>query len=183
VIAPDFTEQMPWFVDHATDPHRRHETYMKQVLIPFTDAVLKIKQPTRDLVGFSKSGFGALRLLLRYPDTFHACGVWDPGGITRPYDPTQTWSLSHAAGSAAQFEDHQIKNAIDKNTRFFREQRRIVLAGYSNEKFKENLLAVHQLLVQADIPHVYTDTLTVKHRWFTGWLGPVMASLDKLESR
>jgi hypothetical protein len=181
VIAPDFTEHMPWFVDHATDPHRRHESYMMQALIPFVDEILKIKQPVRDLAGFSKSGFGSLHLLLRYPDSFHACGIWDPGGITRPYDATRTGSLSDAAGSAPQFEDRQIKNAIVKNARFFRGQQRIVIAGYSNEKFKENLAAVHQLLVRADIPHVYTDTLNVKHRWFTGWLGPVLASLDELK--
>ncbi len=181
IIAPDFTEHMPWFVDHAADPLRRHESYMMQVLIPFVDEVLKTKRPRRDLVGFSKSGFGSLRLLLRYPNTFHACGVWDPGGITRPYEPTLTWSLGYAAGSAPQFEAHQIENAIAGNARFFRAKQRIVLAGYSNEKFKENLVAVRQLLLQAGIPHVYNDGLTMEHRWFTGWLGPVMASLEKLE--
>ncbi len=181
VIAPDFPEHMPWFVDHATDPKRRHESYMMQVLIPFVDDVLKTKQPVRDLVGFSKSAYGSLHLLLRHPDAFHACSIWDPGGITRPYDPTIPTSLSDASGSASQFEQYHIKNAITPNAHAFRGQQRIAISGYSNENFKNNLTALHQLLVQADIPHAYNDTVNVKHHWFTGWLDQAMVSLDTMK--
>ena len=65
MVAPDFPDNMPWFVDHASDPKRRHETYMMKVVLPFVDSVLKIKRPQRDLIGFSKSGYGAVRLLRR----------------------------------------------------------------------------------------------------------------------
>ena len=102
VVAPDFPEHMPWFVDHATDPKRRHESYMMTVLLPFTDQVLKIENPGRDLAGFSKAGFGSLSLLLRHPDVFHAASAWDPGGLLKSYLPEDTGSLSDAAGSKTQ---------------------------------------------------------------------------------
>jgi len=181
VIAPDFTDHMPWFVDHATDPHRRHESYMMHVLIPFVDTVVKTKHPHRDLVGFSKSGFGSLNLLLRYPDTFHGAALWDPGGITQPYEPARLGSLSDAAGSASQFERHRIENTVVNNARFFREKRRIAIAGYSSEKFKKNLTTLHQLLLREKVAHVYGDTVCAGHRWSSGWLDAVMASLNELE--
>ena len=183
VIAPDFPEHMPWYVDHESDEKRHHESYMMKVLVPFVDDLLDIKEPVRDLVGFSKSGFGALRLLLEYPETFHACSIWDPGAITRSYDAEAVGSLSDATGNEAHFEQCKIQQSIQKQQGHFRNEKRIAISGYSNTKFHNNLNVLHETLNLAGIPHSYDDSVTVEHHWFTGWLAGALGKLDEITCR
>lgn len=180
MVAPDFPDNMPWFVDHASDPKRRHETYMMKVVLPFVDSVLKIKRPQRDLIGFSKSGYGAVRLLLGHPEAFHACAGWDPGGVNKPYEPLNTGSLSYAAGSGEQFDAVKLASLIHDQASAFQDGPRIALSGYSSAAFQDRLDTLHAWLKDAEIPHLYTDTVRVPHHWFTGWLEQAMVSLASM---
>jgi len=77
LIAPSF-HIAPWYGDHPTDPSRRLESFMVQDLIPFGDSfVAPGTIPQRWAIGFSKSGFGALSLILRNPNVFSAVAAWD----------------------------------------------------------------------------------------------------------
>ncbi len=181
VVVPDFPENMPWFVDHASDAKRRHESYMLKVVIPFMDSILKIEEPVRDLAGFSKAGFGTLSLLLRYPDVFHAGSAWDPGGLLKTYDPESIGSLSHAVGSKERFEYYQLDKSLGKNARHFRQKKRIAISGYSSDAFMERLRAMHGFLEKEKVPHIYTEAVQVEHHWFTGWMEQALESLRKMQ--
>lgn len=180
VVEPSFPEHMPWFVDHATDPKRRHESYMMNVLIPFTDRVLDIENPVRDLTGFSKAGYGSLSLLLRHPQVFHAASVWDPGGLLRSYRPETATSLSAAAGSKAQFERYQLGSLIRENAKHFRGRERIAIAGYSNEAFLQRLRALQELLDRDEVSYHYSESVQVPHRWYSGWMESAFESLRSM---
>lgn len=180
VVAPDFPAYMPWFVDHAIDPARRHESYMVKVVVPFVDQTLGLSNPQRDLVGFSKSATGALHLLLNHPRTFRACSIWDPAAIDLAYDPVPTNSLANAAGSAAHFARCHPGHALRANAAAFRNNLRIAIAGFSNEAFHQRLLTLHQCLEKAGVPHRFTDQSKGTHAWFSGWLPLALEALAEM---
>ena len=181
VVVPDFPNHMPWFVDHETDPKRRHESYMIDVIVPFTDQVLGIEEPVRDLLGFSKGGFGSLSLLLRHPDIFHAASVWDTGGLLKSYDPENTNGLSDSAGGMKQFERYQLEACIPENAAYFRGSTRIAISGYSNEAFQQRLHALRDILDHNDISYSYSESVQVPHRWYSGWLEQAFVSLQQMQ--
>lgn len=79
-VAPEFTAP-PWFADHDGDPGMRDESHLLKVVLPFVEATYPAIREAdgRLLIGFSKSGWGALSLLLRNPQTFHKAAAWDTG--------------------------------------------------------------------------------------------------------
>jgi len=180
VVVPDFPEHMPWFVDHATDSGRQHETFMMNILLPFLDQELGLENPVRDLAGFSKGGFGSLSLLLRYPNVFHAASAWDPGGLLKPYRPDAVGSLSDSVGSETQFEQFRLKTSIQQNAAQFRGRKRIAISGYSNDAFLERLRALRDLLDGEEFTYHYSESVRVPHRWYTGWLEQALVSLERM---
>jgi hypothetical protein len=180
VVVADFPEHMPWFVDHATDPKRRHESYMMNVLLPFTDQVLMVKNPVRDLAGFSKAGFGSLSLLLRHPDVFHAASVWDPGGLLQSYDSDAAKGLGHAAGSKTHFDRYRLSTSVRKNASHFRGPNRIAISGYSNDAFLQRLRALRGILDGEDLSYLYTESAQLPHRWSSGWMEQALVSLEQM---
>ena len=177
---PDFPEHIPWFVDHAEDPKRRHESYMMNVVLPFTDKVLEMENPVRDLAGFSKAGFGSLSLLLRHPDTFNAAAAWDPGGLLKPYEPENTNNLSDASGSETQYDRYQLDASIRQNAAHFRGRERIAISGYSSDAFLQRLRALRDFLDREDLSYFYSESAQVPHRWYTGWMEQALSSLQQM---
>src|SRR5262249_50739132 len=68
LIAPSFPIN-PWYGDSATDPSAQLESFMVKDLVPWVNQNYAVPGTTPEswLVGFSKSGFGALSLILRNP--------------------------------------------------------------------------------------------------------------------
>jgi len=70
LVAPSFNI-MPWYADHPTDPSRRLESFIVKDVVPWVDNMAAPgTTPESWLVGFSKSGFGALGLIFRHADVF-----------------------------------------------------------------------------------------------------------------
>lgn len=186
VVFPDFPKHAPWFVDHATDPDRRHEMHMMRVVVPFADEILGSaegksgKVIVRDLVGFSKSGYGALYLLLRHPEIFRACSAWDPAVIAPEATLANVNSLRSAAGSDERYKECDILRVIATNAPPFRGSVRMAISGYSKETFLEQLKTLHGALNDASVRHYYTDKVNVQHRWGPGWLEQALDSLAKI---
>ena len=178
VVVPDFPAHMPWFVDHASDPKRQHETYMMTVVLPFTEKVFEIENPLRDLAGFSKAGFGSLSLLLRHPDIFHAASAWDPGGLLKPYNPNDDTGLSNTTGNQSQYDRYQLLTSIGKNAPHFQGGERIAISGHSNEAFLNRLRALRDMLDEKELSYIYTESVQVPHRWHTGWMKQALTSLQ-----
>jgi len=181
VVVPDFPEHMPWFVDYDENSRRQHESYMMNVLIPFTDSFLDIKNPVRDLAGFSKGGFGSLSLLLRHPGIFHAASAWDSGGVLKPYEPEKTTSLGNAAGSKTRFEHYQLDASIKKNAAHFRGRKRIAISGYSNDAFLQRLRTLRDFLDTEQVSYLYSESAHVPHRWYGGWMKQALESLQQMQ--
>ena len=87
IIAPSFQVE-PWYANHDSNPDRQYESFMVHDLVPWVQANLSVTgQEEHWLIGFSKSGFGAVTLLFRNPTVFDAAAAWDfPADQPDTYD-------------------------------------------------------------------------------------------------
>jgi S-formylglutathione hydrolase FrmB len=87
VVAPSFNEPIPtfqqstgpdpWYGDHPSNRWIRQESYFVNDIVPLVDSLYPTRNKQRLLLGYSKSGWGALNLILRHPDVFDAAASWD----------------------------------------------------------------------------------------------------------
>ncbi len=173
VVAPTFSHA-PWYVDHPTDPTIRQETYFLQAVVPLVDRLVP-DSGKRLLVGFSKSGFGALAMILRHPDLFHAASVWDAATLLTCGIPHY---MRDIIGDEANYERYRLDKLFIKAGDDFRAQMRIALHGYG--EWREDMVAAHELLADFGIAHEYLDGPERPHRWDSGWVAGAVASLVRM---
>ena len=165
-VAPTFSH-LPWYADHPTDPEIRQETYFLKVVVPFVEERYPVqKEPDgRFLLGFSKSGWGALSLLLRHPEVFGRAVAWDAPLMK---DKPDQFGMEGIFGTPENFENYQITKLIQQRAAELRHSKRVILLGYGN--FRQQHQQAHALLQKLDIPHVYRDDPERKHDWHSGWV-------------
>jgi hypothetical protein len=154
IVARASFSDTPWF----TDP--RHGEYYRNSVVPFVEE----HYPTiggpegRCLVGFSKTGYGVLKLMVTYPDYFGYAASWD-----------------------ANADPRIIQNIMKTNPASLdplRTKKRIVLG--IGDLFWEANVAYHRELVKAGIPHHYDPTQYVGHGWRKTWMVPAITALLRL---
>ena len=172
-VAPEFTAP-PWFADHDGDPGMRDESHLLKVVLPFVEATYPAIREAdgRLLIGFSKSGWGALSLLLRHPQTFHKAAAWDTGirVDTGPIDEAdRTQRIARIFGSRENFDEYRISSLLrGKGSGLGPEAR---LFYYSNGGVRaEGGAQIHRLMLELGIPHRYLYEPKRPHRWDSGWI-------------
>ena len=174
VVMPTFSA-LPWYADHPTDPALRQERYMARAVVPAIEKLYEPEQPQRLLVGFSKSGFGALSLLLRYPDMFTAAAAWDAPLMKESPD---NYGMGPIFGTQENFDRYRLDRQVREKSRIFSRQSRIALLGYDH--FREDMQRAHNLLEQLGIPHEWRDGPHREHHWESGWLQEAIETVVKL---
>ena len=116
-VAPAFTSK-PWFADHDRNPAKRDESHLLKTVIPFLERNYPVRTDRngRFLIGFSKSGWGAMTLLLRHPDMFYKAVGWDPGiridmGMFRK-DVDREMRIRRDFGSDENFEKFRLSKLL-----------------------------------------------------------------------
>lgn len=175
VIAPSFHIE-PWYGDHPTDASRRLESFVVRDLVPWADRITSAaNQPERWLIGFSKSGFGALSLILRNPDVFAAAAAWDA--------PVQFANLSHYDhladnfGTEDHFDQYEIPRLIAEQGEPFRSRNRLWISG-DECGWTDHMLSLHHQMKAAGVRHTFAGGTKRLHKWDSGWLEEAVASLD-----
>lgn len=172
-VAPEFTA-LPWYADHAINMHQQDESHLLKTVIPFIDKnypTLKSKEG-RLLIGFSKSGWGALTLLLRNPETFHRAAGWDIGirvDAGPMAEEEREERIERLFGSLSNFEDYRISSLLkDRGDQLGDKER---LFYYNTEgKRGPGGVEIHRLMVELGIPHRYLYENKRIHRWDSGWI-------------
>ena len=100
--------------------------------------------------------------------------------MNKPYSPESVNSLSNAAGSKTRFEYYQLQASIKANVTHFRGATRIAISGYSSASSLEQLHALRNLLDVERVPYLYTESVQVPHRWYSGWMEYAFRSLRQL---
>ncbi len=174
-VAPAFSSK-PWYADHDQNPDKRDESHLLKTVIPFLEKNYPVRtdQKGRLLIGFSKSGWGAMTLLLRHPEKFQKAVAWDPG-IRVDVGPLREGfdrepRVRRDFGSDENFERFRLSallktrgNELGDDVRLF----------YFNRDGHDRALGgarIHQLMVEQGIPHRYVMESFREHRWDSGWM-------------
>ncbi len=169
-------DSVPWYGAHASDPHKRHEEYLKTVVVPLVESRFpaSAKASDRLLVGFSKSGWGAVSLLLRDPDFWGFACAWDsPLMMT---ERELKWGSRVHFGTPEQAAGYVPMYLVEKRAAaLVGGPDRLIITG--SNLFGPDTRKFHELLEQAKVPHQYDKTLKSKHRWDGEWLAPALELL------
>ena len=160
-------DTIPWYGDRRNDPRIRQESYLLKVVLPFIETRYPVLPGPcgRLLLGFSKSGWGAVSLLLRHRDLFSRAAAWDAPLMLEAPGP---WGSGEVFADQANFNPYCIPRLLAAKAEQFRDEKRLILLGYDN--FREHLQGAHTLLEQLGIPHVYHDGPWRQHHWDSGWV-------------
>jgi len=179
-VEPTFSSS-PWLGNHATDPGIQQDDFMVKSLVPFIDANLPVlaKPEGRWLMGFSKSGWGAMTLILRHPDVFGYAAVWDAplmlDGSKADWGPM---GLKRNFGTKEKMLEFLPTTLVKQKGAQLGDKPRIVLAP--GQAWTPQVKGFRTLLDQLKIPYVYRDDLISKHRWDSGWFEPMAVELAKI---
>lgn len=165
-VAPTFS-QLPWYADHPTDKTVWQESYLLKSVIPLVEKEYSSRgdRAGRLLVGFSKSGWGAITLLLRNPDVFEAAAAWDAPLMMEQFGQ---YGSGPIFGARDNFQSYWPSRLLPGAGESLGPQPRIMHLGYGN--FREHHARFERLLNDRRVPHQYVDGPAREHAWGSGWL-------------
>lgn len=202
-VAPQFARMqqqpraltMPWYGNHATDPRMRYEDHLIKVVLPAVESRYRTipGRAGRLLLGFSKSGWGAVCLLLGHGGTFEAAASFD-APLMFAGGQFGAWGTDQTYGTADQMEANCPTTLLRRHAADFRARPRLVIAGkksfgtlndrraahpYEGPSHTE---AFHDLAGSLGVQHVYAlngphSTLLPgfpEHSWNATWMEPVV---------
>ena len=173
VVEPTFSA-LPWYCNHPNDADLQQESYIAKAVVPAVDELFPGAKH-RLLLGFSKSGFGAVSLAVRYMEIFDAAAAWDAPLLK---DKPDNYGMGPIFGSQQNFDLYNLARQFREKSRYLRKDKRLVLTGYDH--FREHMQRAHNLLDQLEIPHIYADGPQRRHHWDSGWVPEAVEQLVKL---
>lgn len=171
-VWPTFA-QVPWYADHPSDPAIRQESHFLKGVVPFVAKTYPvIAEPEgRLLLGFSKSGWGAFSLLLRYPACFGRAVAWDaPLMLSVP----RSYSME-TFGTVENFRLYELTSLLRAKGPELGDSVRLNHFGYSS--FQADHEAAHELMDTLRVPHGCREGVRREHSWTSGWLPEAVAML------
>lgn len=177
-VFPTFSA-IPWYANHPTDRRLQQEAYFIEEVLPLVaDEHPESARLDRVLIGFSKSGLGAVNLLLRHRSLFAKAAVWDaPLGMAS----FRRYGAAEIFGTQENFESYSVWTALERDAQSLQDRERIGLFGY--DVFRGHMQAAHYKMLQWGIPHHYADGPRRAHRWDSGWLPEAVAFLAENASQ
>lgn len=164
IAAPSFSH-LPWYADHPTNPKIAQESYLLQDIVPCLRGQIL-------LLGFSKSGNGALTLLLRNPGKFAAAAAWDAPLLL---DAPGKYGSGEIYGTPENFAGYHIPTLLERQ----RERPlKIAISGYGG--FQAEIAGAHEKMTAVGIKHEYDNSEKRTHHWAGGWMDQAMATLDRM---
>ena len=181
-VAPSFSSK-PWYADHDMISTKRDESHFLRTVIPYIESHYPVKKDdnSRYLIGFSKSGWGAISLLLRHPGKFHKIVAWDPG-IRMDMGPVgaiedHESNINERFGSRENFENYRPSKLLIKQGKNLGPDPRLFYFNCDGVKRTSGGARLHNLMVREGIPHRYVMESLREHRWDSGWIPEAISFL------
>lgn len=181
-VAPSFSSK-PWYADHDLNPNKKDESHLLKTVIPYIEEnypVIK-NYKGRLLVGFSKSGWGAISLLLRHPDKFYKAVAWDPGiriDTGQFENPTEKiHRIRRDFGSNENFEKYRISTLLKTPIKGLGGDPRLFYYNRLGSHRTRGGGVIHNLMIKRGISHKYAVDQKREHRWDSGWLSEAILFL------
>lgn len=179
IIEPAFVQD-PWYADNPTNSDLQYETFMTAELQPWVKANLATTGNEQHwLMGFSKSGIGAMDLFLKHQDLFSLVASWDWPADDAAYDQFST-SSSAQYGTDANFQaNYRLTTAFMEahNSSSLQSQNRIWIGGYNS--FQSDVNDFNGMLTAEGILHSTETPTFMTHAWDSGWVPYALAALSQ----
>ena len=171
-----------WYADNPTDATIDFETFMATLLPAWVDSNFATSGTEENLlIGFSKSGYGALDLLFKHPSVFDAVAAWDFPADMAAYDDYGS-SSSGNYGTDTNFQNNYRLTGtfIDTWKAPFTTEDRIWISGMMC--LQTEVADFDALLTSHGVLHTLLTQTYDAHSWSGGWLSDAVAGLYGLET-
>lgn len=178
----------PWFGDHPDNREAMQASHLVKAVLPFIEKEYAAGTRVQDrlMLGFSKSGWGAGALLMKYPKVFGYAAAWDAPWCMEGL----VWGLRENFGSQEAMNAWRPDLLAPQVADSFKGRPRLLVAGEKawglmrplagGDRTKTHTVAFHEILEKSGFKHVYRNDLPVAHRWDRAWMEPVMKDLMKM---
>jgi 20S proteasome alpha/beta subunit len=182
IIEPIFPMDS-WYANSGTNATINYETFTATILTAWADSTFATTGDEKNLLlGFSKSGYGALDLLFKHPGVFDAAAVFDFPANMNAYDNYGT-SSANDYGTDLNFQDNYRidQDFLDTWKAPFTAEDRILIS--EGPAFTTQVTDFDSLLTSNGIKHtLLTNQVSDAHTWYSGWLTADVAGLYGLET-
>jgi len=170
-----------WYGEHPTDIDRRSQSYLRDVVVPLIEKRYQTVpgKEGRLLLGFSKSGWGAISILLNQHEHFGYAASWD-APLMFEDDQYQRWG-QRDLGTLENWRHYHPRDSAERVADHFQDRTRIV--HFAGRAWGKHGPPYHEHLEILGIKHVWSDAHTPKHEWHADWVGPAMQALVALATR
>lgn len=148
-----------WYLDSPVDSSVRYETHIAREVVSNVDYYYHTRRDRagRAISGLSMGGHGALYLAIRNPGIFGAAGSMAGGLDLRPFRKND-WDLQGVLGKPGEhwdnWENHSVVNLVP---RLKDVDLPLIIDCGLDDFFLETNREMHRRLLEADIPHEYTE--------------------------
>jgi hypothetical protein len=162
-IQPEFI-RIPWYGNHPTDTTIWQERYLVNI-INAVSSIYKSFSLNIYLLGFSKSGWGSVSILLNYPDLIDGIFIWDSPLSTKF---NLNWGMEQVFGNEIYFETHYLLETRIFKTPSILKNKLIVIGGY--DLFKKETQSFLKIMDSCKINYYYDQNLVFQHKWNKDWI-------------
>lgn len=148
-----------WYLDSPVDSSVRYETHIAREVVSNVDYYYHTRRDRtgRAISGLSMGGHGALYLAIRNPGIFGAAGSMAGGLDLRPFRKND-WDLQGVLGKPGEhwdnWENHSVVNLVPRLKDI---DLPLIIDCGLDDFFLETNREMHRRLLEADIPHEYTE--------------------------
>ncbi|MDD7885753.1 hypothetical protein [Flavivirga sp. 57AJ16] len=172
-IHPIF-KNIPWYANHPTDITIQQQTDSKNFVTFIKNKYSNFLSLNVSMIGFSKSGWGALSLLMHQPTIADHVFIWDaPLGID---ELTFGYEMVPVFVNDAHFDTYDLNTRLPSEAVNL-ENKGIYIGGYHEfEVFSE--LITDEFVNYPNIDYVLDDTLSFGHAWNIEWMESLFREVD-----
>jgi 20S proteasome alpha/beta subunit len=171
-----------WYANNPTDTTINFETFTAVLLPAWVDSNFATSGTEKDLlIGFSKSGYGALDLLFKHSSVFDGIAAFDFPADTAAYDDFGS-SSSGDYGTDANFQNNYRMTGtfIDNWKAPFTTEDHILIS--EGPVFQTGVADFNALLTSHGVENTLLTQTFDAHTWSSGWLPDAVAGLYGLET-
>ena len=148
-----------WYLDSPVDSTVRYETYISKEVVGFIDYYYNTRNERagRAIAGLSMGGLGAITLAIKHLDTYGAAGSMAGGLDLRPFRKNG-WDLKDVLGDpSTHWQNWEDASPVNLVQRLKGRDLPLLIDCGLGDFFLETNRDMHQRLLEADIPHEYTE--------------------------
>ena len=162
-IQPEFC-RTPWYGNHPTNPQIGQLNYLNDVIKNITSGYQEYNLKTY-LLGFSKSGWGSMSLILNPQNNIDGIFIWDAPLMTK-YNPD--WDMDEVFENEKYFnESYYLPSKLTEN-HDIPKSKFIVLGGY--DLFRNQSIEFIEKMKLYGVNFIHLDTLNYHHEWNKDWI-------------